>query len=193
MTPMPQPPPSNPRREEGSAYIVTLLVLAILSIVGLSLVVITQTESQIGSTERVINETFYAAESGLAASLARAMNGAYDPFEFELGEDIGLVSRTNNVRVGTFFPVRLGFCNLCSANLGSEYHLVHYLVQSEGTRQGIAPDDTRHPLAQQAMSVTISIQPTEGPLPGPTFDRAGAQRVSDVENGQGIGAVFTSN
>ena len=42
------------RRQEGSAYVVTLMILLVLSVVGLSLTIVTQTESSIGSQERLI-------------------------------------------------------------------------------------------------------------------------------------------
>ncbi|HKI85589.1 MAG TPA: hypothetical protein VKA53_02475, partial [Thermoanaerobaculia bacterium] len=49
------------RRQEGSAYIVALLALLVLSIVGLALALITQTEQEAGSNERSINRVFYSA------------------------------------------------------------------------------------------------------------------------------------
>jgi len=57
--------------ERGSAYIVVLLALVVLTIVGLSLVMVTQTEVQLGSNERTISRTFFAADSALDVASAR--------------------------------------------------------------------------------------------------------------------------
>ena len=56
----------SPRPSEtGSAYIVTLLALVVLTILALALAMVTQTEVQVGANEKTINRTFYAADSGL--------------------------------------------------------------------------------------------------------------------------------
>ena len=59
--------------ESGSAYLIVLLVLVVLTILGLSLVSITQTEMQIGSSERVDNRTFYSADAGIGIATARVL------------------------------------------------------------------------------------------------------------------------
>ncbi len=68
-----------PRRRlrRGSAFIMAMIALAVLTVVGLSLTMVTQTESTLGETEKVINEQFYAAESGNTAQIATllATNG----------------------------------------------------------------------------------------------------------------------
>ena len=61
-------------REEGSAYIVTLMVLFVLTALGLSLTLITSTESTLGAQERTIQRTFYAADSGLGLALSALMS-----------------------------------------------------------------------------------------------------------------------
>lgn len=152
--------------ENGSAYLVVLLVLLLLSIVGLSLVLVTQIESEIGVNERMIHRTFYAADSGLSAAVARKMSGASGPFRFDMNADTGGVFRRGDtVEVGNFLPVRIGFCNLCSANVGSEYHRIDYLAASQATRFGAATalGGDRRPIARQAVSSEVAIQPESGP------------------------------
>ncbi len=63
----------------GSAYIIVLLVLLLLTIFGLSLVVITHTERQIGSNEREATRNFFVAESGIAVAVAWLQEGSTDP------------------------------------------------------------------------------------------------------------------
>lgn len=63
--------------ERGSAFILALLTLAVLTVVGLSLSMITETESSLGEMEKTINEQFFANESGSTAqtSTLLATNG----------------------------------------------------------------------------------------------------------------------
>ncbi|MEM9406166.1 MAG: pilus assembly PilX N-terminal domain-containing protein, partial [Acidobacteriota bacterium] len=61
------------RREEGSAYIITLMVMFALTVIGLGLSLVSQTELLVGSQERSIQRNFYAADSGLNAALAAVL------------------------------------------------------------------------------------------------------------------------
>lgn len=65
------------RHRRGSAFIMAMIALAVLTVVGLSLTMVTQTENTLGETEKVINEQFYAAESGTTTQIATllATNG----------------------------------------------------------------------------------------------------------------------
>src|SRR6185295_1896315 len=66
-----------PRRgEAGSAYIVTLLALVVLTIMALSLVLVTQTEIQSGTAEKTINRVFYSADTGLGIAAASALTSS---------------------------------------------------------------------------------------------------------------------
>jgi hypothetical protein len=153
-------------RESGSAYLAVLLVLLLLSIIAISLVLVTQVESEIGVNERMVHRSFYAADSGLSAAVARKMSGASGPFRFDMNaDDGGIFRRGDAVEVGNFLPVRIGFCNLCSANVGSEYHRIDYLAASQATRFGTATagGGNRVPIARQAVSGEIAIQPETGP------------------------------
>jgi hypothetical protein len=59
------------RAERGSAFVVALLVLVVLTIAGLALTLMTQTEMRIGANEREANRTLYATDSGIEVSSAR--------------------------------------------------------------------------------------------------------------------------
>ena len=74
-----------PRAQDGSAYIVVLLVLLLLTIFGLSLVVITHTERQIGTNERDASRNFFAAESGIAVAVAWLQENNTQPHELVVG------------------------------------------------------------------------------------------------------------
>ena len=63
--------PRTHQREAGSVYVIALLVLLILTIVGLALSLVTQTERLLGANDRITQRVFYAADSGTAVSTAR--------------------------------------------------------------------------------------------------------------------------
>lgn len=63
-------PISPGQGERGSAYIVALMALLILTIGGLSVALISQTEMQVGANERLAERAFYAAESGINVATA---------------------------------------------------------------------------------------------------------------------------
>lgn len=170
------------RSEEGSAYLITLLVLVVLTIVGLSLIVVTRIESEIGDTERMIHRTFYSADSGIAAAVARKMSGGSGPFDLQMNSDgVGGWLRGDEVSVDNFFPVRIGFCNLCTANAGSEFHRIDYLALSEAMRYGTGDADrgSRHPIARQAVQSEVAIQPDQGPGELLGLDKRSGQRLGE--------------
>jgi Tfp pilus assembly protein PilX len=63
----------QPRHEEGSAYLVTLLLLIVLTLMGLSLALVTSTESQIGANERILERVFYTSDAGVGIAAARIL------------------------------------------------------------------------------------------------------------------------
>lgn len=173
------------RREEGSAYLTVLLVLLLLSIIGLSLVLVTQIESEIGTNEQMVHRAFYAADSGLAAAVARKMSGGGGPFRFDMNtDDEGIFRRGDVVEVGNFMPVRLGFCNLCSANVGSEYHRIDYLGASQARRFATADASggDRQNVARQAVSGEVAIQPESGPGDFRGIDKPSGRRLGELLN-----------
>jgi PilX N-terminal len=56
-------------RQQGSALIFALLAIVFLTVIGLSLAMVTETDMLIGANEQVAEETFVAAESALAVGL----------------------------------------------------------------------------------------------------------------------------
>lgn len=145
--------------QAGSAYVIALLVLVVLSIAGLSLVLITGTESTIGSAERSINRTFYAADSGVAVGLTNLLNRSYQPLRFSSsGFETSAITKTDQVDVSCIFPIRLYFCNLCTANTGSSFFNINHVLMSTATRFGLG-----QPLAQQQLVVGLQIEPTQMP------------------------------
>ena len=51
--------------ERGAALVIAILVLAILTVIGIALMLVTSTESRIAANEWSINRAFYASDSGI--------------------------------------------------------------------------------------------------------------------------------
>ena len=51
--------------ERGAALVIAILVLAILTVIGIALMLVTSTESRIAANEWSVNRAFYAADSGI--------------------------------------------------------------------------------------------------------------------------------
>lgn len=59
--------------ERGSAFMIALAALTILTIVGLSLAMVTETEMLLGANEWVITETHFAAEAGINTQISKLL------------------------------------------------------------------------------------------------------------------------
>ena len=59
----PRPRPLAAQR--GAALVIAILVLAILTVIGIALMLITSTESQIAANEWSVNRAFYASDAGI--------------------------------------------------------------------------------------------------------------------------------
>src|ERR1700720_4561930 len=57
--------PRRARRERGAALVLAILVLAILTVIGIALMLVTSTESQIAANEWSVNRAFYASDAGI--------------------------------------------------------------------------------------------------------------------------------
>ncbi|HVR28388.1 MAG TPA: hypothetical protein VMS86_02545 [Thermoanaerobaculia bacterium] len=161
------PAPEGHRRgEEGSAYVLALLALVILTIVGLNVSLISQTEMQLGDQERSAQRVFYAAEAGFSPSVAKAILDAdYLPHEFTLPEPESLLGLRNKVEVSAFFPILATPCNLCEINNAGAYGTKQYFevthaVTARAVRIG-AGEAASGPIAQKTVSVMVDIQPAE--------------------------------
>lgn len=166
-------PESNRRREprageRGSAYLFALLVLLVLSVIGLSLALVTQTEVQIGGAERQATRVFYAADSGLRIQLANHLvNGDVLSRTRAQGNPIVLGERTavgtqlrDLIEVSPFYPIFSGTCNLCMVNQDAGYVAVNHAVTATsirlGTLGGVETEQARKTVGQM-----FALQPWE--------------------------------
>jgi hypothetical protein len=164
-------------RERGSAYIIALLVLLVLSMVGLSLVAVTETEMQLGGNERALERTFYGSESGIGLSISRVLTvnqstdqttiTSTEPMGFVLPErlePIGLNLATR-VEVSPYVPLLAAPCNWCPTNYDETgFFKVNHAVVSQAERVAwsgpspVPPPDARL-LSQKRIYLMAEMQP----------------------------------
>jgi hypothetical protein len=158
---------TSAHRQEGSVYLIVILVLLVLTIVGLALAITTQSEMRIGANEELSRETFYSADTGVGISTAKALilpdlrSVDLDLVVPSGDPDLQLRDR---LEMSAFTPIQDGPCNLCQINQDSPFFKINHFVASSSTRIGWkgAPDDPPDqpiPLAQERISVMVAFQP----------------------------------
>lgn len=154
------------RRQQGSAYIIALLALVVLTILGLSLSVVTQSELVIGANERVEKRSFYAADSGIDQTLARALvNGDYEAADVVVADPGSrLPGASFTIEMSPLFPMAYPPCNLCEINnrgnyaADRSYYAVDFAVTSQAFRR---TSGFSAPLAQKTISSMLQVQPVQ--------------------------------
>ncbi len=152
--------------ERGSAYVVALLVLLVLSLLGLSLMMVTQIEMQLGTSERVTTRTLYSADSGIGVAAARVLvNNDHTATTVVLRDRPtgGALNAAHRVELSPFHPILDAPCNLCAINQGQDYLEVNHAVAVTSTRvlwSGSGdPGDDAPQQAQKTLGVMIELQP----------------------------------
>jgi Tfp pilus assembly protein PilX len=155
---------STRNHEAGSAYIIALMVLVVLSIIGLGLALITQTEMQIGSGERTLQKVFYSADTGIQAAIARAIvDKDLSEYTFVLDDKENLVfGFEQQVTNSAFIPIMNAPCNLCEINDMGEYGHDQYKKVNFGEtpiavrRNEVKPAES---LGSKTLSTLVELQP----------------------------------
>jgi hypothetical protein len=154
-----------PAGESGSAYILVLLALLVVSVLGFSLVFITQTEMEIGSNERTIQRVFYGAESGLSIITARLLvdhDGRPTVLEYrEPGATVNIVQRLDLAPV---VPIDYGACNLCEINNVGTYQNKAYSQNTNTLTARASRVVAGKTLATKTVAVMLELQPQQLPL-----------------------------
>jgi type IV pilus assembly PilX-like protein len=160
--------PHGRESERGSVYLVCLLGLVVLTILGLTLSLITQTEMRMGANERVLQRVFYAADAGFGTSLSRAMvQGDFSSETFTLPDPSSppAFDFRHSVAVTPLVPVLSAPCNLCQINNAGtygakQYHKVSHAVAVDAQRLG-GDVNNAGLVAQKALSAMLDVQPLE--------------------------------
>jgi len=149
----------RPRRaERGSAYLFVLLAILVLTALGLSLIAVTQTESQIGAAQKGTTRVLYATEAGIGMQVAMGMSGTDDKRNFQLssGNTVG-ASVKETIGVSAMFAVSDIACPLCTQNMGGDgFQAVDYNIGSISERY-VAGSSA--PIAASRVSQLILIYP----------------------------------
>ena len=149
-------------RQQGSAYIIALLALVTLTMLGLAVSLVTQSEMQVGANERVVNRVFYSADSGIATATARALvESSYTAHTFSTQDKPGTVIMQNEVRVSPFYPILDSPCNLCEINNAGTYsekayRKINHAVTATAVRTGL---DSTTTVAQKIIAAMVEVQP----------------------------------
>lgn len=129
----------------GSAFLIALVVLSILTVIGLSLVLVTETEMLLGGTERVAGESHEATEAILATGLAKLvvtnalddrtlyMSSSYDKNRSEQQDTSGTAESTHigyELRSSGLSPVGFQKLPYSSEGLGENTFWGGYLFGS---------------------------------------------------------------
>lgn len=159
--------------EAGSAYVITLLALVVLTILALSLALVTQTEVQVGANEKTVNRTFYAADSGLEISLAEMLGNHDYTGRTVLLNRVSVGAEGNpltanvadRVTISQAVIINAYPCNWCpsNANTPQDYYNVTFSVSSSAQRiawtgSGDPPADATV-LGQKSVSAMFQIEP----------------------------------
>ena len=113
-------------KERGSVFVVALLALVMLTVIGLSLALVTETEMLLGGNEQVITENFYAGDAGAAVAIGQALLGATDKKCFaslalETDGDsrrIGVRTLGYSIDTSSLYPVAFDIAPYSKANEG---------------------------------------------------------------------------
>jgi hypothetical protein len=129
------------RGQSGSAYLVVLMLLVVLTIIGLSLSVVTQTEVIIGGSEKQSTRQLAAATSAVHMQVAYEAVGKALPWKMTLatreetlfGQQVTIADTICTLGL---LPVATSTCNLCMMNQDSQYKAVSYGVTTVAFRHG---------------------------------------------------------
>ncbi len=131
------------RDERGSAFIIALMILVLLSFVGISLTIVTETEMQLGSSEKLIDRTCFAAEAGFAALFAQLAltYSTYPEYVALPNVTTGDVQLGFAVDTSNLFPVVRSKAPYSSANEGGQAMYSYFFVATSRARR-VAWDET---------------------------------------------------
>ena len=155
------------RAQRGSAYLLTLMAIVVLTIAGLSASLVTQTEQQLSANERTMQESFYAADSGMAVATANTLwRNDTTPVSFLMNRrqraaNLWVASR---VRVSEMAQISEPVpCNLCEINQGSGFYAINHAVTAFAERltwNGTATPPTDPPvLGRRKLGKMVELQP----------------------------------
>lgn len=158
-----RPTAGRTRGEEGSVYVLTLMVLVLLGTLAFSLIAVSQNEVILGGHDLTTQRVLYSAESGLHLAAARALvnnDRSSETFIFDDTPETSMLKQLNEVELTAFVPLRDTPCNLCEINGAGSYNekafrAINHVVNSNAIRRGPGGQI----LGQKRLSVMLEFQP----------------------------------
>lgn len=150
-------------QELGSAYLFALLVLLVLTVIGLSLAIITQSEVQIGASERTAVRVFYGSDAAVRVQLAGVFSDDTSPRDMSLHDPtlVGSAAIADEIHASAFYPLYTGPCALCDVNTGNNrYWAINHIVTAR-TRRTSTVGGTETLYAEKAITSMFAVQPLE--------------------------------
>ena len=159
------------RKDRGSAYLAVLMVLLLLTVLGMSLVLITQTERDLGTNHRMISKTFYAADSGIGLAIRwLLLSNNYQPRTLQLpNRDAGASVVVDELVTSQITAVRNIDCNLCDVATqpgDTPYKAINHQVRTTARRR-----IGNRVLAQKQLDLMVEVQPRK-PLADSLYEGA---------------------
>ena len=170
--------PRSRKGEAGSAYLVVLMLLVVLTVIGLSLSVITQTEVIIGGSEKQSTRQLYSAGSAVqmaavyeivASDSAQHQMTLAERQENFFGQNLTI---SDKLCTTPFVQVAVSTCNLCMMNQDSGYKASTYGVTANALRHG----DTSL-AARRTVGAMLALEPWEPNIGG--FQNASSTVLKD--------------
>ncbi len=154
----------RPAHGAGTAYLATLLAMVVLTILGLSVALSSQTEMQIGKNELTLQRVFYASDSGVSLATARALvDRDFSPIEFSIDDpDLApFLAGRHRISISRYLEVNRQFCDLCDAANYGAHHVeevwdLTFLLTSVASRR-LGVDETE--IAAKTLSTMMEFQP----------------------------------
>ncbi|KAB2962207.1 MAG: hypothetical protein F9K16_09720 [Thermoanaerobaculia bacterium] len=183
---------SRASSERGSAYLFALLVLLVLTVIGLSLAVITQTEVQIGGAEKSAVRVLYGADTGVRmqfAAFATTNSAPMTRYDLDVA-DIAGATLTEIVDTAPYLPMYLGPCGLCSQNVGSDDRkfAINFVTNALGRRLGTV-GSTDLPQASKLVSLMYFVQPQNEPVVDVALRTFDTSLVADDPDTEGLETI----
>lgn len=189
--------------ERGTVYIIALLVLVVLSILGLTLALVTQTEMRIGGNELTATRSFYTADAGMQTAVARTLTvgtsvqgaGAttVEPMRLtfdrkNMGGVAGGAQIAEQVEVTPMVPLRSDACDGCVVGDSEDrFYTTNYALAATARRLawdggGEDPPADAIPLSQKQTYTQVGVQPWWEPSPDSIRDPEQVDRI--VQGGE---------
>jgi Tfp pilus assembly protein PilX len=148
--------------ERGSAYLFALMVLLVLTIVGLSLAVVTQSEVQIGGAEKTAVRVLYSSDAALRVQLASLFFNDPQERTLQFNPTVSFtgVDLQDRVQASAFFPIYSGPCNLCAVNTGNErFWNINHAVSAQTLRISSSGGSDLSTYADKTLGQMFLVQP----------------------------------